>query len=149
MRRVLVIGYGNTLRGDDAAGIHAAEKIAIKLPNIECVLVHQLMPELAEKIAESNLVFFLDAEVDIQKIKVRTIIPAEEASRPHSHNISPETLLTISRQLYGQVPQKVVVVGIPAFHFDFSEQLSEATQKFVEESVSIVVSMIEEEEIVV
>ncbi len=31
MNKVLVIGYGNTLRGDDAAGIHAARLIAKRI----------------------------------------------------------------------------------------------------------------------
>ena len=65
MSKVLVIGYGNTLRGDDAAGVKAAELISRHHPEFEYIYLHQLVPELAEQIAERDFVFFIDAQKDI------------------------------------------------------------------------------------
>jgi len=47
--RVLVIGYGNTLRGDDGLGQRAAEALAQRaLPDgVEVLSCHQLTIELA------------------------------------------------------------------------------------------------------
>src|SRR4029079_16715395 len=61
--RLLIIGYGNRLRGDDAAGYLAAESLRTLLiaPDIEILAVHQLTPELAEPIAVAGRVIFLDA----------------------------------------------------------------------------------------
>ena len=79
MSKVLVIGYGNTLRGDDAAGVHAAGLIAKRHPEIICVCLHQLVPELAEQIAECDIVFFIDAQKDITQTNVRLVgIPASQ-----------------------------------------------------------------------
>jgi hydrogenase maturation protease len=142
MNKVLVIGYGNTLRGDDAAGIRAAELIARQHPEIECVYVHQLMPELAEQIAESDIVFFIDADVNVKQPKMRLITPGVEENQPRSHFISPESLLQLSRKLYQRIPSKTYVIGIPASQFEFSEELSEATNKAVEDGVKLAESLL-------
>jgi hypothetical protein len=61
---VLVIGYGNTLRGDDGVGYQVAETVAEwQLPQVRSIAVHQLLPELAADIAEVDLVIFVDAVV--------------------------------------------------------------------------------------
>jgi hydrogenase maturation protease len=142
MTKVLVIGYGNTLRGDDAAGIRAADLIAKRRPEIECVCMHQLMPELAEQIAVNDIVIFIDADVNASQPNVRLIVPGVEADQPHTHFISPESLLRLSQQLYQRMPLKAYVIGIPASQFEFSEELSESTKKAVEESVKLAESLL-------
>jgi len=138
MNKVLVIGYGNTLRGDDAAGVHAAELLAKRHPEIVCVYLHQLVPELAEQIAEFNLVFFIDAQKDITQPNARLVAPIVEADQPRTHFISPETLLSLSQQLYQHIPIKTYVIGIPASQFEFSEELSAQTDIAMHECVAMV-----------
>jgi hydrogenase maturation protease len=144
MSNVLVIGYGNTLRGDDAAGVHAAELIAQRHPEITCVYLHQLVPEVAEQIAECDVVFFIDAQKDITEANARLIAPSVETDQPRTHFISPESLLALSQQLYQHLPAKAYVVGIPASQFEFSEELSASTKIGVEESVQIVNKILNE-----
>jgi hydrogenase maturation protease len=143
LKKTLVIGYGNTLRSDDAAGIRAAELIAKRFPSIECVCVHQLMPELAEQIAECDLVFFLDSQVDIKQIDARPIGVSTETDQPRTHFISPESLLSLSWQLYQHKPSKAYVIGIPATSFEFSEELSDITKHAVNECADLVIRMVE------
>ncbi len=142
MKKVLVIGYGNTLRGDDAAGIRAAELIAKRRPEIECVCMHQLMPELAEQIAVSDIVIFIDADVNVAEPNVRLVVPSVEDDQPRTHFISPESLFRLSQQLYQRMPLKAYVIGIPASQFEFSEELSESTKRAVEESVILMESLL-------
>jgi hydrogenase maturation protease len=142
MNKVLIIGYGNTLRGDDGAGVHAAELIAKRRPEVSCIYMHQLMPELAEQIAECDTVFFIDADVNVTQPSVRLVAPSVEADQPRTHFISPESLLSLSQQLYQQIPSKAYVVGIPASEFEFSEELSESTKKAVDDSVMLVESLL-------
>jgi hydrogenase maturation protease len=142
MSKILVIGYGNTIRGDDSAGIRVADAIAKHLPGIECITVHQLMPEQAEQIAECDVVFFLDAHVGIHHLHVRLIEPGIQTSRPRTHFISPEALLSLSRELYGREPAKAYVIGIPAATFEFSESLSDLTKRGADECVQLVERMI-------
>jgi hydrogenase maturation protease len=138
MNKILVIGYGNTLRGDDAVGIHAAELIAKRHPEIICICVHQLMPELAEQIAECDIVFFIDAQEDITETNVQLVAPNVEADQPRTHFISPGSLLSLSQQLYRHLPAKAYVVGIPASQFEFSEELSAQTELAMHQCVELV-----------
>jgi hydrogenase maturation protease len=142
MNKVLVIGYGNTLRGDDAAGIRAAELIAKRRPEIECVCMHQLMPELAEQIAVSDIVIFIDADVNVTQPNMRLAVPSVEGDQPRTHFISPESLLQLCQLLYQRMPLKAYVIGIPASQFEFSEELSESTKKAIEESVILAESLL-------
>jgi hydrogenase maturation protease len=138
MSKVLVIGYGNTLRGDDAAGVHAAELIAQRHPEFICACLHQLVPELAEQIAECDIVFFIDAQKDITEPTARLVAPNVEADQPRTHFISPESLLALSQQLYQHLPAKAYVVGIPASQFEFSEELSAQTDLALHQCVALV-----------
>ena len=67
-RQALVIGYGNTLRGDDAVGQVVARALAgeAAIEGVEVIACHQLMPELAECIDAADLVVFIDAAADLQ-----------------------------------------------------------------------------------
>jgi hydrogenase maturation protease len=145
MSTVLVIGYGNTLRGDDAAGVKAAELISQHHPEIICVCVHQLVPELSEQIAECEIVFFIDAQQGITQPNARLIVPSFEADQPRTHFISPESLLALSQQLYKRIPQKSYVVGIPASQFEFSEKLSAFAQKGVDDCTELVDKILSED----
>ena len=85
-RRVLVIGYGNPLRGDDGIGRVIAEHIAetLRPEAIDVVVAHQLTPELTEPISRSGLVIFVDAAVHLPTELTpagRIVIP-EAASLP-------------------------------------------------------------------
>ena len=60
---VLVIGYGNPLRGDDGAGWKAAELLAEdpRLAGAVVLARHQLTPELADDVSRASLVVLVDA----------------------------------------------------------------------------------------
>jgi hydrogenase maturation protease len=142
MSKVLIIGYGNTLRGDDAAGVKAAELIAQRHPEYEYIYLHQLVPELAEQIGDYDIVFFIDAQKDITQPSARLIAPSIEADQPRTHFISPESLLALSQQLYQRMPSKSYVIGIPASEFEFSEELSAQTTQGVTDCPAMVEQII-------
>ena len=51
-RDFLVIGYGNTLRGDDGVGPRVAEAIEkLNLPGVRTLVCQQLSPEHADPIS--------------------------------------------------------------------------------------------------
>jgi len=130
MTRTLVIGYGNTLRGDDGAGIRAAELVATRLPDVDSLCVHELQPELAETISLYDRVFFLDASIRSERLRQFTLEPGA-AAPDGSHTLSPATLLSLSQTLYRRLPHTATLIEIPAFRCDFGEQLSTETEGFV------------------
>jgi hypothetical protein len=64
-RQALVIGYGNTLRGDDAVGQVVARALAgeAAIEGVEVIACHQLMPELAECIDAADMLLFITAKL--------------------------------------------------------------------------------------
>ena len=121
---LLVIGYGNTLRGDDAAGPRVAEAVAaLALPGVRVVTCHQLTPELAEPLAQSERVVFVDAAVDTpRRVRLRPLRPGA-AGAAGSHFTDPRMLLALARQLYGRAP-RAWWLTIPGMSFHFGESLS-------------------------
>ncbi len=144
MKRVLVVGYGNTLRGDDAAGVRAAERIGALYPEVTCRCVQQLSPEIAADLAEADEVFFLDASVTATDVEPHLMTEADELAVPEtttidgrSHFVTPAGLVRLCEVLYERRPT-VWIVGIPATVMDFGEELSEHTSKAVELCVEVV-----------
>ena len=63
-RPALVIGYGNTLRTDDAVGPRAADVVrSWSLPGVTALAITQLTPELAELLSAVRLAIFVDARL--------------------------------------------------------------------------------------
>lgn len=131
----LVIGYGNSLRGDDAAGITAAERIAARYDGVVCVCAHQLGPELAERISQHEAVVFLDASVQQSTLQMHRIEGEQRISAAATHASSPMQLLALSEALYGRTPRQVWLVEIPAYDFDFGQVLSPGTTRWVHKCV--------------
>ena len=82
---MLIIGYGNSLRGDDNVGCHVAQMLDRHYdgdPDVRVIGSHQLTPEMAEDIAASEFVLFLDAAAGepAGKIKAATVNATARAS---------------------------------------------------------------------
>jgi hydrogenase maturation protease len=124
---VLVIGYGNTLRGDDGMGYQVAETVAEwQLPQVRSIAVHQLFPELAADIAEVEIVVFVDAVVEIDSlapnITIAPLVAGEDATFS-THIITPQLLLGMTQRLYGATPVAYLLT-IPAIDFTLGTNLS-------------------------
>lgn len=124
---VLVIGYGNTLRGDDGVGYQIAETVAEwQLPQVRSIAVHQLLPELAADIAEVQIVMFVDAVITVDSPKTDiTITPIFAAGDEtfSTHIITPQLLLGITQRLYSVTPVAYLLT-IPAIDFTLGANLS-------------------------
>lgn len=103
---VLVIGYGNELRGDDGLGPYIAGRIELrKIPGVRVLRLHQLTPELSADLAAAQAAIFIDAQSHDrgEGSVVRSIEPAaQEMLMTHSFN--PQSALAISQILYGRAP---------------------------------------------
>jgi hydrogenase maturation protease len=132
MARVLIIGYGNPLRGDDGYGWHAAERVrqAINDPEVEILTLHQLTPELMEPLSRAERAIFIDAAVPSF-----TASRAKTPVRPSfTHHLTPGALIAGAQTLYGHAPEAILLTA-QGENFDFGEGLSPAVQKALEETV--------------
>jgi hydrogenase maturation protease len=127
MKPVLIIGWGNPLRGDDGLGWRAAERLAQLLDSNAAVVrvAHQLMPEFAEEISRSEVVIFIDAACDNEtgELRFERVEPRSSPSAPFSHQLDPAALLNMARTLYGLCPDAYLFT-VAGRSFGFGEELS-------------------------
>lgn len=114
---VLVIGYGNDLRGDDGVGLAAVARLAEDDRLAGCTLLarRQLTPDLVVDLASASFVVLVDATVDAAPgtVATRSLGTAPAVAASWSHHVDPLTLVGLAGELYGHVPEVVVVsVGI-------------------------------------
>jgi hydrogenase maturation protease len=112
MPRVLIVAYGNPLRGDDGVGWIVAEQLQRTLvpPEVEILKLQQLVPEIAEELSHANAVIFVDASCDGVPGEIRRKpVTAPPGKVRFSHHLSPADVLELARQLYGAAPQAFCV----------------------------------------
>jgi hydrogenase maturation protease len=121
---LLVIGYGNTLRGDDGVGPRVAEAVGARgLPDVRTLVAPMLTPELAEPIAQARVVIFVDAAVDApREVRFRPLSPAD-SSQLMAHAADPRTMLALARDVFGHAPEAWWLT-IPVTDLAFRETLS-------------------------
>jgi hydrogenase maturation protease len=130
--RLLVVGYGNELRGDDAAGPHVARTVAEwSLPCVKGLVLHQLVPELSEQLAQADLVVFVDAALDCDSVRWTPL--REKTVSTIGHVSDPETILKLARVLHGRRP-RAWLVRVPAACLDFGVGLSSRARAGVVEA---------------
>lgn len=138
---ILVIGYGNTLRGDDGVGPRVVEAIGkLNLPGVHTLICQQLSPEHADPVSRARTVIFVDAAVDAPKeVQWRKLEPGK-SSQLMAHAADPSTLLALARDVFGHAPQAWWLT-IPAVKLDFSEELTLEAQRGFAEAVEKIKSL--------
>ena len=140
---ILVIGYGNTLRGDDGIGPAVAEAVAaLGLPGVRVIVAHQLAPELAADLADARLAVFVDAAVGGKPVTAVRIEPAS-AGAVMTHAADPRGLLALCATAYQKCPEAWLVTAAGA-DFDFRDGLSPAGRENAREALGYVEYLIRE-----
>lgn len=138
---VLVIGYGNTLRGDDGIGPAVAADVAARgLPAVRVIVAHQLTPELAADLADCRLAVFVDATVGGEPVQA-VRVAAAEAGEVMSHAADPRALLALCTAAYGRCPEAWLVTAAGA-DFDFRDGLSPTGRESAREALGCVERLI-------
>jgi hydrogenase maturation protease len=152
---VVVIGYGNTLRGDDGVGQEVAKALwsrrdcAGELAHASFTWVVQLVPEMALDLFGSSFAVFVDAaydanppgsvklyDLDCRHTTGDDLAGAADALGCWS-DLNPEVLLLLTSELYGHAPQaKMVTVSVGAA--DVGECLSPPVRAALPEAVDAV-----------
>ena len=141
---VLILCYGNPLRGDDGVGWHAAEglRAVIRDPHVEILALHQLTPELMEAISHADRVIFIDACVGPVpgEIQERQVEP-QAGGAAFTHHITPAALMAGAMGLYGRAPQATLIT-VTGSDFSLSDKLSPVVSSAVDAMVQSALRLI-------
>lgn len=146
MTRVLVIGYGNPLRGDDGLGWKITSGLATTIQDetIKVLAMNQLTPELSELISEVEFVVFIDATHVGRpgSWKCETIEPKESSPQTFGHHLTPASLLDFAQAIFKASPP-AVLVSVAGSCFDCGQELTPsvtaalpAVEQFVREKIA-------------
>jgi hydrogenase maturation protease len=143
--RIVVIGYGSSLRGDDVVGRLVAESVAeLHLPNVVAISCTQLVPELAAQIAEARAVIFVDASVGKHNCTVEVHeLTCGPDIRSASHIVAAQSLLELATACYYRSPPAWLIT-VPANEFEMTEQVSPAARQNVIAAVGAVERLLDD-----
>lgn len=126
---ILVFGYGNLSRGDDAVGPLLLDYLEQQtdLDHVELLTDFQLQIEHALDLQGREWVMFVDAAVNVDEaFTFKKLQPYRDNSYT-SHAMSPQTLLHVYENLTGQTPPPCFLLSIKADSFELGETLSQST----------------------
>ena len=134
-RKVVILGIGNPLRGDDAIGLIVAKHLKGKVPSTVNVLLCETVPEsFSGEITrhKPSHVLMIDSAMLNEKPGFSRLIPPEKivgtAISTHAMPLS-----VLADYLKKTADAKVVLLGIQPKNVDFSEGLTPELQQAAEQ----------------
>lgn len=139
---LLVIGYGNTLRSDDGAGVLVAEAVsAWGRPGVRALAVHQLTPELAECLAGTGRAIFVDARLATEDTELAmTRLQAATSFHHAGHVGDPSSLLAVAQGVYGRCAEAWLLT-VPGVDFSVGERISATAARGIELALERIAEM--------
>ena len=143
---MLIVAYGNPLRSDDGLAWRVADALEAKFSatQVEILRLHQLTPELAEKVSRADSVIFVDAaaaadggrppgEIHIEKIHAEEAGPSAQSR--FSHHLTPSLVIAIAAQLYG-ARAHAFSANLTGENFEHGESFSAAVHDSLPEFIN-------------
>jgi hydrogenase maturation protease len=146
MERIVVLGYGNTLRGDDGVGHEVVRRLGQRaIPGVEACSPQQLLPEHALLLAGAKAAIFVDARVDSggEPVQIHELRPGAEPWGTHLGG--PANLLALVVRLHRDCPRSWLVT-VAGQSFGLGEMLTAKAAENVVRAVESVERLILGEE---
>jgi hydrogenase maturation protease len=147
---VLVFGWGNASRGDDALGPLFVERLRAALPadaGVECLDDYQLQPEHVLDLVGRERVLFVDASIDADApFETMPLEPARDASFS-SHAMTPRALLQAYRDVQHEEPPPCTLLAIRGERFELGEAPGEAALASLSDALRWALAWLDEESV--
>jgi len=152
--KIIVVGLGNPILGDDGVGWKVAEDVRKQLPgdvpvDVVCLSVGGI--SLMERLIGYDYVILVDAfstDAPVGSISVLKLSQLPKYSAYHItsiHDTSLQKAMELGRQMGAYLPEDVMIIGIATkcIH-DFSDDLSPPVARVVPCVVNIVLDLLNE-----
>jgi len=126
---VLVFGWGNASRGDDALGPLFVERLRAALAadaGVECLDDYQLQPEHVLDLVGRRRVLFVDASIDAAAPFETMVLEAARDASFSSHAMTPRALLQAYRDVQHEEPPPCTLLAIRGERFELGQAPGEA-----------------------
>jgi hydrogenase maturation protease len=140
MVKLLLFGYGNPGRGDDALGPELIARIAkMQLAEVECQNDMQLQVEHVADLDGCDQVLFVDADMSCAEPFEFYQIAAGKDDSYTSHAMSPFALLHAYRQVYGMDAPPAFLLRIRGYDFELGDPLSDKASANLQAATKLVI----------
>ncbi|HNW97977.1 MAG TPA: hydrogenase maturation protease [Bacteroidales bacterium] len=139
--KILIYGYGNPGRQDDALGVLLSERIekwiaSENIMDVETDSNYQLNIEDSAKIADFDTVIFCDASLEeIHDYVFTKVCPNDSQIEFTTHAASPAYILDLCEKVFSKSPD-TYLLHIKGYEWEFKEGLSENAQINLEKAES-------------
>jgi len=141
MPGILVFGYGNPGRGDDALGPAFVERLQHEgvdaAGGVECLTDMQLQVEHVTDLCVRALLLFVDADASCAAPYLLSPVRAAKDDSYTSHAMTPGALLYAYRQVYGSEPPPAFVLSIRGYGFELGEALGPRAEANLEAALAL------------
>ena len=137
---ILLIGFGNPAREDDALGPGFIEKVEkLEIDGVSVDSDYQLTVEDAAAVAEHDIVVFVDASIEGEgAFSFSKLEPKTEISFS-SHSVDPAVVIGLARDLF-KWDRDAFMLGIRGYSFAmFTEKMTEQAEKNMEAALDFLV----------
>ena len=152
---LLVFGYGNPSRGDDALGpelLTRLEDERTRRPDwadIDLLTDFQLQVEHALDLEGRGLALFIDASVACAAPFAFSRLHPEKDTSYTSHALSPAAVLHVWQQVKGVPPPPSFLLTVRGYSFELGEPLSEAARANLEAAYRFAIRLCEDRRLAV
>jgi hydrogenase maturation protease len=135
----LIIGIGNTSRGDDALGWMAAQALCEQDAHLH--LVYQLQIEDAELISGYKEVLIVDASVSTHAkgYSYRRCLPEDDRSFT-THSVSPECMLFLCNLHFDAFPV-VHILEVTGYGWELGEDITREAEENLQKALQFMESV--------
>jgi len=136
---ILIFGYGNPGRGDDALGPELVAAIeAMHLPDVECLSDMQLQVEHVTDLTGRDKIIFVDADVSSQAPYQLETISAEKDDSYTSHAMTPQALLHAYDRVYRRASPPARTLHIRGYQFELGQTLSSPAKDNLQAAITLI-----------
>jgi hydrogenase maturation protease len=135
---LLVFGWGNLSRGDDALGPLCVQSLRDRSDggaSVEYLDDYQLQIEHALDLVGRERVLFVDASLSCRAPFQVTIISPQRDASASTHALSPQGLMQVFRELFGEDPPPCALLEIRGERFELGEPLCRSGRNHLDQAL--------------
>jgi hydrogenase maturation protease len=146
---ILIFGYGNPSRGDDALGteflrlIEPVLELSEQSSHVELLTDFQLQIEHALDLQHRKIVLFVDASISAtEPYDFYPLTPDRDVTFT-THEMSPQSVLAVYQQFNHAEPPPCYMLAIRGYEFELGQALSDQACKNLNEAIYFTRSLLE------
>ena len=151
--RILVVGLGNPILGDDGVGWRVADEVARQLTSSHVEVDNLALGGLSlmERLVGYDEAIIVDAMQtdggqigDVSRFDLRELPDLSAGHTTAVHDTSLQTALALGQQMGVPLPQRIQIVAVEAERvYDFTEEMTPAVATAVPQAAQMVLEMLQ------